>query len=211
MIKKFIRYTIISLSVFLVACGSRTTAPAPVVPATTKVTQPTTNPLTDLEQAAKQLTHFQYIDNQRYYDVYLSTQPELIDIKTPQGNSQFFYQNGHLFAVKNENGIHFFKNEATSDIALAKQGKRLFQLFDYNQADKEVEQVNTGDEAKLNYLCISKIQQVAQTKRVFRSPENAQLTATTLKGTVRLNGNQYYHLACEIADNRIIKLSLIRK
>ncbi|EJS89173.1 hypothetical protein AAUPMB_07138, partial [Pasteurella multocida subsp. multocida str. Anand1_buffalo] len=31
--------------------------------------------------------------------------------------------------------------------------------------------MKTGSDAKVNYLCIAKIQQVAQTNRVFRSPE----------------------------------------
>ncbi len=71
--------------------------------------------------------------------------------------------------------------------------------------------MKTGSDAKVNYLCIAKIQQVAQTNRVFRSPENAVVTENQIKATVRLNGNQYYNMDCQLSGDKVSKLSLMKK
>jgi len=80
-----------------------------------------------------------------------------------------------------------------------------------NSADKGASNVKTGSDAKLNYLCITKIQQVAQTKRVFRSSTNAASSDSRLTADVRLNGNQFYKMDCQLAGERVAKLSLIKK
>ena len=71
--------------------------------------------------------------------------------------------------------------------------------------------MQTGGDAKLNYLCITKIQQVAQTKRVFRSSGNAANSNSRLTADVRLNDNQFYKIDCQLAGERVAKLSLIKK
>ena len=80
-----------------------------------------------------------------------------------------------------------------------------------NSADKGAANVKTGNDAKLNYLCIAKIQQVAQTSRVFRSSVNHANSDVRLTADVRLNGNQFYKMDCQLAGERVAKLSLIKK
>ena len=52
---------------------------------------------------------------------------------------------------------------------------------------------------------------MAQTKRVFRSSANAANSDSRLTADVRLNGNQYYKMDCQLAGERVAKLSLIKK
>lgn len=213
---KIIRYSIFALGASaLVACSNQS---APYVSSDAEMPTPsveqqqeTTDPIWDtLTKQAMSLKTFQYNHNNSHYKAYISTQPELIESSDGKSVTQFLYQQGKLFAVKQDETVQLVKDNVISP-ELLKQGKLLQTLFSYNKADKGVSKVNTGDEAKLNYLCISKIQQVAQTKRVFRSPDNASITSNSIKGIVRLNGNQYYKLHCEIAGDFVTKLSLISK
>lgn len=210
--KTLTKLTILSFSVLLAACTNSSMLAPTTAKSNTKVAESeTSKKIAQLETQAKTLKHFQYIHNNENYDVYLSTQPEFIQLSTAKGIKKFFYKNGKLIANQEHNQIKFFNAEHKPDQALLKESQLLLNLFSYNKADKGIDRINTGDEAKVNYLCISKIQQVAQTKRVFRSPENAIVKANLLKGIVRLNGNQYYHLECNISDNQVSKLSLISK
>ena len=79
----------------------------------------------------------------------------------------------------------------------------------YNSADKNIGAVRTGEEAKLNYLCIAKVQQVAGTKRVLRTSGNSAGSTSRLTAKMRLNGNQFYQMDCILSGDRVAKLSLI--
>lgn len=203
---------LLSIALTLTACANNSTLSSALAEKITNTqTSQQSEKLVKLENKARGLKHFQYIHNAETYDVYSSSQPELIQVSTPKGINKFFYQNGKLIATQDSKGVKLFNAEQKATPEVLKKAQLFLNLFSYNNADKGVGRVNTGDEAKLNYLCISKIQQVAQTKRVFRSPEGATIKADSLKGTVRLNGNQYYQLECKIADNQVSKLSLISK
>ena len=89
-----------------------------------------------------------------------------------------------------------------------KKGRKILGL---NSADKNAENIKTGSDAKLNYLCITKLQQVAQTQRVFRSSANMAKSDSRLIADVRLNGNQFYKMDCLLSGNRVAKLSLSKK
>ncbi|UAX42965.1 hypothetical protein [Pasteurella canis] len=184
--------------------------------------------LASLEQKATTLRTFEYIYNNERYLAYLSTHPEFIRVQKDSNVSKFFYQTGKLAVVQDATGIYQFdhvgkltkavnikgqKIDVSSEkqSELLTQGKKLLKILGNNKADASASRINTGSDAKVNYLCIAKIQQVAQTNRVFRSPENAVVTATNIKATVRLNGTQYYTMECQLANDKVSKLSLIKK
>lgn len=183
--------------------------------------------LVSLEQQATGLKTFEYTYNQNNYVTYLSAQPELIKVQDAEGLSKFFYKSGKLLAVQDKSGVYQFgaNSEVLSfnaqgkaqDVstekksALSAKGAKLYKMMSYNRADGSAVNMKTGEQAKVNYLCIAKIQQVAGTQRVFRSPENAVVTASHIDATVRLNGNQYYKMNCQISANKVAKLTLMKK
>ena len=95
--------------------------------------------------------------------------------------------------------------------SLVQEGAKLQKILGLNSADKNAENIKTGSDAKLNYLCITKLQQVAQTQRVFRSSANMAKSDSRLIADVRLNGNQFYKMDCQLSGNRVAKLSLSKK
>ncbi|AKD37634.1 hypothetical protein I926_01520 [Pasteurella multocida subsp. multocida OH4807] len=200
---------------------------APVVSAKV-VTKTLGVDLASLEQRAAALETFEYVHNNEQYIAYLSTQPELIKVQKDGKISQFFYQAGKINVIQDESGIYQFDNMAKMTAAvnvngqkvepsiekqqaLLAQSKKLHKILGYNKADGSAGRINTGNDAKVNYLCIAKIQQVAQTHRVFRSPDNAVVTANSIHAMVRLNGNQYYTMDCQLSGDKVSKLSLIKK
>ncbi|MFD1805890.1 hypothetical protein ACFSAV_05775 [Pasteurella oralis] len=184
--------------------------------------------LVSLEQKATTLRTFEYVHNNERYVAYLSSQPEFIRVQKDGNVSKFFYQAGKLMVAQDTTGVYQFDNTGKlikavnvkgqkidvspeKQSALLTQSKKLFKILGNNKADVSAGRINTGIDAKVNYLCIAKIQQVAQTNRVFRSPENAVVTATNIKATVRLNGTQYYTMDCQLSGDKISKLSLMKK
>ncbi|HDR1345071.1 TPA: hypothetical protein QB387_001327 [Pasteurella multocida] len=224
--KSILFMTAITLS----ACSHlpQTTSQGATVVSAQTVTQALGVDLASLEQKATALKPFEYIHNQDHYIAYLSTQPELIKVQKNGQLAKFFYQAGKVSFVQDKTGVYQFNQSGDVIAAIDANGKKqhanpadskalwhkasqLQKLFGYNKADASAGRVKTGSDAKVNYLCIAKIQQVAQTNRVFRSPENAVVTENQIKATVRLNGNQYYNMDCQLSDDKVSKLSLMKK
>lgn len=162
-------------------------------------------------QKAEALPRFEYMHNNTQYVAYLNGQPELIKVTHDGENKLFFYKAGKVSAVQ-ENGKVYGVNDANeSHKAFVAEGAKLYKMLGTNSADKGAVNIKTGNDAKLNYLCIAKIQQVAQTSRVFRSSANHANSDSRLTADVRLNGNQFYKMDCQLAGERVAKLSLIKK
>ncbi|MGC7559264.1 hypothetical protein [Pasteurella sp. PK-2025] len=227
----FTKAILFSSVMVLSACGSlsdMTSGRGVTAPSVAKAPKALGMDLAALEQKAMGLKTFEYRYNQNQYVAYLSSQPELIKAQEAEGSSQFFYKAGKLVAALDQSGVYQFGADGKVANAFNAQGNpqsvntdnatkisakasKLYKMFSYNKADNTAANMKTGNDAKLNYLCIAKIQQVAQTQRVFRSPENAVLTANSLNATVRLNGTQFYKMDCQIAANKVTKLSLMKK
>ncbi|HDR1021631.1 TPA: hypothetical protein QB352_000874 [Pasteurella multocida] len=228
--RQYINKAILISSVLaLSACGTLSDMTASTGPVSTSpaVSKALGIDLAGLEKQAMGLKTFEYTHNQSNYVTYLSAQPELIKVQDAEGSSKFFYKAGKLLAVQDKSGVYQFG--ANSEVlsvnaqgkaqevgaekksALSAKGAKLYKMMSYNRADGSAANMKTGEQAKVNYLCIAKIQQVAGTQRVFRSPENAVVTASHIDATVRLNGNQYYKMNCQISANKVAKLSLMKK
>ncbi|MGV6988729.1 hypothetical protein ACWA5Z_07490 [Testudinibacter sp. P80/BLE/0925] len=186
-----------------------------------------------LEQAAAAQNSFQYQLDNDVYKAYLSGGSiTYATQQTNDGNSKVFYRNGKLYGVQDSGGNYEFdaagklivalnssgKPLDLSADALAKKqteltalGKKLAAMLGTNAADRGVGAVRTGGDAKLNYLCIAKIQQVASTKRVFRSSANKANSSSRLTADVRLNGNQFYNMDCQLQGERVASLTLTKK
>lgn len=215
-------------TLFLSACSSITaplTATEEQAVANTEFAQT----LSQLEQQAMQANQFEYRYNAEKYVTYLHNQPLLINFYKGEEQTKVFYHNGKLFALQDQTGSYEFNPQGQLIRAIDVKGNlvdvgglsdkeksaldyanQLSKRFSLNRADKNVGRV-TGAEAKLNYLCIDKIKQAAQTNRVFRSSANRAKTADRLSADLRLNGNQYYHMDCQLAGDRVVKLSLTKK
>ena len=176
--------------------------------------------LSALEKQAAGLATFTYSTDGANYVAYSGAQTELIKAQTKQGESQFFYKNGKLIAAATGAGSFQFNSAgkvvAASDKiaddkakALVAQGNKLAKMLSYSAADKRT--LNGDANAKLNYLCVTKIRQVAQTDRVFRSSPNQANSANQLTAEMRLNGNQFYKMDCQLEGDRVVKLSLMKK
>ncbi|RDE93098.1 hypothetical protein DPW01_02220 [Aggregatibacter aphrophilus] len=206
---KYITKIALCSSVLLLsACGSLTTdssqSPAAVVTAGNTDIQA-------LIKKAEALPSFEYIHNNTQYIAYLNGQPELIKVSNGTDNKLFFYKGGKVFVIQNNREVYQISGQNHQQEALVAEAAKLQKMLGPNSADKGVSNVKTGSDAKLNYLCITKIQQVAQTKRVFRSSANAANSDSRLTADVRLNGNQFYKMDCQLAGERVAKLSLIKK
>lgn len=207
---KYITKIALCSSVLLLsACGSLTTdssqSPAAVV-----VTAGNTD-IQALIKKAEALPSFEYIHNNTQYIAYLNGQPELIKVSNGTDNKLFFYKGGKVFVIQNNREVYQISGQNHQQEALVAEAAKLQKMLGPNSADKGASNVKTGSDAKLNYLCITKIQQVAQTKRVFRSSANAANSDSRLTADVRLNGNQFYKMDCQLAGERVAKLSLIKK
>ena len=206
---KYITKIALCSSVLLLsACGSLTTdssqSPAAVVTAGNTDIQA-------LIKKAEALPSFEYIHNNTQYIAYLNGQPELIQVSNGTDNKLFFYKGGKVFVIQNNREVYQISGQNHQQEALVAEAAKLQKILGPNSADKGASNVKTGSDAKLNYLCITKIQQVAQTKRVFRSSANAANSDSRLTADVRLNGNQFYKMDCQLAGERVAKLSLIKK
>lgn len=206
---KYITKIALCSSVLLLsACGSLTTdssqSPAAVVTAGNTDIQA-------LIKKAEALPSFEYIHNNTQYIAYLNGQPELIKVSNGTDNKLFFYKGGKVFVIQDDREVYQISGQNHQQEALVAEAAKLQKMLGPNSADKGASNVKTGSDAKLNYLCITKIQQVAQTKRVFRSSTNAANSDSRLTADVRLNGNQYYKMDCQLAGERVAKLSLIKK
>ncbi|AKU63925.1 hypothetical protein ADJ80_09305 [Aggregatibacter aphrophilus] len=206
---KYITKIALCSSVLLLsACGSLTTdssqSPAAVVTAGNTDIQA-------LIKKAEALPSFEYIHNNTQYIAYLNGQPELIKVSNGTDNKLFFYKGGKVFVIQDDREVYQISGQNHQQEALVAEAAKLQKMLGPNSADKGASNVKTGSDAKLNYLCITKIQQVAQTKRVFRSSANAANSDSRLTADVRLNGNQYYKMDCQLAGERVAKLSLIKK
>ena len=206
---KYITKIALCASVLLLsACGSLTTdssqSPAAVVTAGNTDIQA-------LIKKAEALPSFEYIHNNTQYIAYLNGQPELIKVSNGTDNKLFFYKGGKVFVIQDDREVYQISGQNHQQEALVAEAAKLQKMLGPNSADKGASNVKTGSDAKLNYLCITKIQQVAQTKRVFRSSANAANSDSRLTADVRLNGNQYYKMDCQLAGERVAKLSLIKK
>jgi uncharacterized protein PM0674 len=206
---KYITKIALCSSVLLLsACGSLTTdssqSPAAVVTAGNTDIQA-------LIKKAEALPSFEYIHNNTQYIAYLNGQPELIKVSNGTDNKLFFYKGGKVFVIQDDREVYQISGQNHQQEALVAEAAKLQKMLGPNSADKGASNVKTGSDAKLNYLCITKIQQVAQTKRVFRSSANAANSDSRLTADVRLNGNQFYKMDCQLAGERVAKLSLIKK
>ena len=206
---KYITKIALCSSVLLLsACGSLTTdssqSPAAVVTAGNTDIQA-------LIKKAEALPSFEYIHNNTQYIAYLNGQPELIKVSNGTDNKLFFYKGGKVFVIQDDREVYQISGQNHQQEALVAEAAKLQKMLGPNSADKGASNVKTGSDAKLNYLCITKIQQVAQTKRVFRSSANAANSDSHLTADVRLNGNQFYKMDCQLAGERVAKLSLIKK
>ena len=209
-----IKATLCSSILLLSACGSlfpssNTHKPGAVIEAGS--TSAAKFDVNAFVQKALTLPRFEYTHNNTQYVAYLNGQPELIKVTHDGENKLFFYKAGKVSAVQ-ENGKVYGVNDANeSHKAFIAEGTKLYKILGTNSADKGAANVKTGNDAKLNYLCIAKIQQVAQTSRVFRSSANHAKSDVRLTADVRLNGNQFYKMDCQLAGERVAKLSLIKK
>ena len=206
---KYITKIALCSSVLLLsACGSLTTdssqSPAAIVTAGNTDIQA-------LIKKAEALPSFEYIHNNTQYIAYLNGQPELIKVSNGTDNKLFFYKGGKVSVIQDKREVYQISGQNHQQEALVAEAAKLQKMLGLNSADKGASNVKTGSDAKLNYLCITKIQQVAQTKRVFRSSANAANSDSRLTADVRLNGNQFYKMDCQLAGERVAKLSLIKK
>ncbi|ACS97441.1 hypothetical protein NJ8700_05055 [Aggregatibacter aphrophilus NJ8700] len=206
---KYITKIALCSSVLLLsACGSLTTdssqSPAAIVTAGNTDIQA-------LIKKAEALPSFEYIHNNTQYIAYLNGQPELIKVSNGTDNKLFFYKGGKVSVIQDNREVYQISGQNHQQEALVAEAAKLQKMLGLNSADKGASNVKTGSDAKLNYLCITKIQQVAQTKRVFRSSANSANSDSRLTADVRLNGNQFYKMDCQLAGERVAKLSLIKK
>ena len=206
---KYITKIALCSSVLLLsACGSLTTdssqSPAAIVTAGNTDIQA-------LIKKAEALPSFEYIHNNTQYVAYLNGQPELIKVSNGTDNKLFFYKGGKVSVIQDNREVYQISGQNHQQEALVAEAAKLQKMLGLNSADKGASNVKTGSDAKLNYLCITKIQQVAQTKRVFRSSANSANSDSRLTADVRLNGNQFYKMDCQLAGERVAKLSLIKK
>lgn len=177
--------------------------------------------LTQIEQTSRELQPFILNYQGHHYFSYLDqTAPILIIDQKNNDQNKIYLQNGKVIAVLYQQEWFFFNrlnamNSPQSNPSFVKKVKRyadrLTARLGYNRADKEIDQINTGDNAKLNYLCISKLQQVTATKRVFRSSKNFAHSNDQLTAEVRLNGKDFYAMDCLVHNDRITLLSLLKK
>ncbi|MBE2898652.1 hypothetical protein KRX11_01510 [Pasteurellaceae bacterium TAE3-ERU1] len=188
--------------------------------------------LTQMEQSLAQQPQFAYQLNQDTYRAYTSAgKVAFVEAKVKGDVSKAYYKDGKLFAAVEKGEIYSFdaqgklvevvnsngKVEKIADADAAKhaatwhaKAKKWQNMFGLTAAERNPSRVRTGADAKLNYLCIAKLQQVAGTKRVFRSSANRG-NSTRLSADMRLNGNQYYVMDCQLQGDRVSSLSLHKK
>ncbi|MFC0309068.1 hypothetical protein ACFFHK_05030 [Gallibacterium trehalosifermentans] len=217
MIKKLSVFTCAVMALLLSACsqlsfpGNSTGAGKTV---STNAEQQENAKLNALKESALKLPSFTYETAMQTATAYFDQrQIAFIVVKNSQQTEHIYVKNGKIIAVTNNKqsydlGKGQLSNEA---VAVGKTAEKWLQKLSYNAADRNISAVRTGDEAKLNYLCIAKVQQVAGTKKVLRTSANSAQSTSRLTASMRLNGNQFYQMDCVLSGDRVAKLSLIAK
>ena len=164
-----------------------------------------------ISDSAKSLPSFIYQTANQTYTAYFSGK-NIVYIDVSGNNAEKIYlKNGQVIAVANKGKLYDFKaaNADAQAVKAKKNAEAWVKKLGYNSADRNIGAVRTGEEAKLNYLCIAKVQQVAGTKRVLRTSGNSAGSTSRLTAKMRLNGNQFYQMDCILSGDRVAKLSLI--
>ncbi|AEC16741.1 hypothetical protein [Gallibacterium anatis] len=164
-----------------------------------------------ISDSAKSLPSFIYQTANQTYTTYFSGK-NIVYIDVSGNNAEKIYlKNGQVIAVANGAKLYDFKadNADAQAVKAKKNAEAWVKKLGYNSADRNIGAVRTGEEAKLNYLCIAKVQQVAGTKRVLRTSANSAGSTERLTAKMRLNGNQFYQMDCILSGDRVAKLSLI--
>ncbi|MEH8031967.1 hypothetical protein [Gallibacterium anatis] len=164
-----------------------------------------------ISDSAKSLPSFIYQTANQTYTTYFSGK-NIVYIDVSGNNAEKIYlKNGQVIAVANGAKLYDFKadNADAQAVKAKKNAEAWVKKLGYNSADRNIGAVRTGEEAKLNYLCIAKVQQVAGTKRVLRTSANSAGSTSRLTAKMRLNGNQFYQMDCVLSGDRVAKLSLI--
>lgn len=164
-----------------------------------------------ISDSAKSLPSFIYQTANQTYTTYFSGK-NIVYIDVSGNNAEKIYlKNGQVIAVANGAKLYDFKadNADAQAVKAKKNAEAWVKKLGYNSADRNIGAVRTGEEAKLNYLCIAKVQQVAGTKRVLRTSANSAGSTERLTAKMRLNGNQFYQMDCVLSGDRVAKLSLI--
>ena len=164
-----------------------------------------------ISDSAKSLPSFIYQTANQTYTAYFSGK-NIVYIDVSGNNAEKIYlKNGQVIAVVNGAKLYDFKaaNADAQAVKAKKNAEAWVKKLGYNSADRNIGAVRTGEEAKLNYLCIAKVQQVAGTKRVLRTSANSAGSTERLTAKMRLNGNQFYQMDCVLSGDRVAKLSLI--
>ncbi|MFU2132516.1 hypothetical protein ACLRAC_08775 [Gallibacterium anatis] len=164
-----------------------------------------------ISDSAKSLPSFIYQTANQTYTAYFSGK-NIVYIDVSGNNAEKIYlKNGQVIAVANKAKLYDFKaaNADAQAVKAKKNAEAWVKKLSYNSADRNIGAVRTGEEAKLNYLCIAKVQQVAGTKRVLRTSGNSAGSTSRLTAKMRLNGNQFYQMDCILSGDRVAKLSLI--
>lgn len=167
-----------------------------------------------IRETAQRLPSFTYETGQQTATAYFNQQQiTFITVKSPKKVENIYLKNGRVAAVINDQHYYDFSkgNLNNEQLAAEKAAEKWVQKLGYNSADRNISAVRTGDEAKLNYLCIAKIQQVAGTKKVLRTSANSAQSTSRLTASMRLNGNKFYQMDCVLSGDRVAKLSLIAK
>lgn len=205
------------ITVGLSACSQLPSFSAPVSDATTvsdKPVQTENAELQALKAQALQLQAFTYeTANSRATAYFNKQQIVFIEVKEQQKIENIYLRNGRITTVVDNKQVYDLNkaNLTNEELAVKKAAEKWVHKLSYNSADRNIAAVRTGDEAKLNYLCIAKLQQVAGTKKVLRTSANTAQSTSRLMATMRLNGNQFYQMDCVLAGDRIEKLSLMAK
>ncbi|WP_235972296.1 hypothetical protein [Spirabiliibacterium falconis] len=188
--------------------------------------------LMQMEQELSKQPQFMYQLNQDTYRAYTNAgKVAFVEAKVKGDVTKAYYKNGKLFAAVEKGQVLSFDEQGKlvqvvnsngkvaklAEDTAAKQthawnakAKKWATMFGLTAAERNPSRVRTGADAKLNYLCIAKLQQVAGTKRVFRSSANRG-NSTRLSADMRLNGNQYYVMDCQLQGDRVASLSLHKK
>lgn len=199
----------VAFAFVLSACSQLTPGKAKSVPVVEKGVE--NAELKAISDSIKTLPSFIYqTDNQTYTAYFSGKNIVYIDVS---GNKveKIYLKNGQVIAVANSTKLYDFKaaNADAQAVKAKKNAEAWVKKLGYNSADRNIGAVRTGEEAKLNYLCIAKVQQVAGTKRVLRTSGNSAGSTSRLTAKMRLNGNQFYQMDCILSGDRVAKLSLI--
>lgn len=216
MMKKVSMLASVVMALLLSACSQLSFPGAPSEAKSVSDAQTKENAqLTALRESALKLPMFTYETGKQSATAYFNQQQIVfIEIKDQQQKIEHIYlKNGRVATVVNNKHIYDFSKGKLNneELAVEKAAEKWVQKLSYNSADRNISAVRTGDEAKLNYLCIAKVQQVAGTKKVLRTSANSAQSTSRLTASMRLNGNQFYQMDCVLAGDRVEKLSLIAK